>query len=118
MQNKKIPLHGNGKNVRHYISVNDFCRGLNFVIKKCNKGIYNIGSKEKFTNLEVAQKISQLFNKKNTIKFVKNRPFNDTRYSITSQKIKKLGWKTKDTLFKQLPIIIDWYKKNFKLFKI
>ena len=42
----------------------------------------NIGSKEKFTNLEVAQKISQLFNKKNTIKFVKNRPFNDISIPI------------------------------------
>ena len=54
---------------------------------------------------------------KNLIKHVKDRPFNDTRYSISSNRIKKLGWKTKYNLFKQLPEMILWYKKNQKLFK-
>ena len=52
------------------------------------------------------------------IKFVKDRPYNDKRYSISINKIKKLGWKQKDSLINDLPQIIEWYKKNYKIFKI
>ena len=117
LNNKEIPIHGNGKNIRHFLSVHDFCRGLVMIIKKTKKGTFNIGSNEKFSNIQIAKKIQKIIGNKNFIKHVKDRPFNDTRYSISSNKIKKLGWKTKDNLFKQLPEIILWYKKNQKVFK-
>ena len=50
------------------------------------------------------------------IKFTKDRAFNDRRYSISSKKIHKLGWKPKKKLFNELNIIIDWYKKHKKIF--
>ena len=56
-------------------------------------------------------------NKKN-IKFVRDRPFNDSRYSIDYSKIKKLGWYPKYSLQKALKVIIPWYQKNYKKFKI
>ena len=117
LNNKKIQIHGNGKNIRHFLSVNDFCKALLVIIKKSNLGIFNVGSDEKFKNIEVAKKISYLMNKKNKIRYVKDRPFNDTRYSITSDKLKKLGWSTKDKLFLMLPDMIIWYKNNVKIFK-
>ena len=51
------------------------------------------------------------------IKFVKDRPYNDKRYSVSSDKIRKLGWKPRNKLTNDLPEIINWYKKNIKLFK-
>ena len=117
MKNKKISIHGNGKNIRHFLSVNDFCKALILIIKKVDLGIYNVGCNEKFQNNEIAQKISSLMNKKNQIRHVKDRPFNDTRYSITSSKLNKLGWIPKDKLFLKLPEIITWYKNNLKIFK-
>ena len=50
------------------------------------------------------------------IKFTKDRSFNDRRYSISSKKIQKLGWKPKRKLFDELEIIIEWYKKHKKIF--
>jgi len=117
LKNKKINLHGNGKNIRHFLSVNDFCKALFIIIKKVNLGIFNIGCNEKFQNVEIAKKISLLMNKKNRIKYIKVRPFNDGRYSITTNKLKKLGWTTKDKLFLKLPQIITWYKDNIEIFK-
>ena len=117
LKDKKISIHGNGKNIRHFLSVNDFCKALILIIKKVNIGIYNIGSNEKFQNIEIAKKISLLMNKRNKIKFVKDRPFNDMRYSIASNKLNKLGWTPKDKLFLMLPQIITWYKDNIKIFK-
>ena len=57
-------------------------------------------------------------NPKKYISFIEDRPFNDSKYSINSNKIKKLGWKVKRNLENDLPNIIDWYKKNITLFKI
>jgi len=48
---------------------------------------------------------------------VKDRPYNDKRYSVSSQKIRKLGWRPKENLIKDLPMIVEWYRKNPKIFK-
>ncbi len=117
LKNKKIPIHGNGKNRRHFLFVKDFCDALEIIIKKINNGIYNIGSNESYLNIQVAKKICDLMNKsKKNIRHVKDRPFNDKRYSISSKKIRRLGWKTKGNLFLELSQIIAWYKKNYKIF--
>jgi len=117
LKNKKIPIHGNGKNLRHYLSVHDFCNALTIVIKKINKGVYNVGTKDIYKNIQIAKKICRLMNKSfSNIKFTKDRSFNDRRYSISSKKIHKLGWKPKRKLFDELKIIIEWYKKHNKIF--
>ena len=119
LKNKKIPIHGKGNNIRHYLSAKDFARAICFLVKKKNKGIFNVGSYDSFSNIHIAKTICKILNKdpKKFIKFVKDRPYNDRRYSIDINKIRKLGWRPKNTLIDELPDIIRWYINNIKLFK-
>ena len=120
IKNKKIKIHGNGKNVRCFLSVLDFADGIILLLKKNLNGIFNIGNNKYFRNIDIAKKICKLMNKnpKKNISFTEDRLFNDFKYSINSDKIKKYGWKVKRKLENDLPDIIDWYKKNISIFKI
>tara|TARA_B100001105_G_scaffold166795_1_gene134210 strand:- start:454 stop:1416 length:963 start_codon:yes stop_codon:yes gene_type:complete len=119
LKNRKIPIHGDGKNERFYLSVQDFARAIILLIKKKNNGIYNIGSNESYTNIELAKSICKYLGKdpKKFINHVKDRPYNDKRYSISSSKIRKIGWKPKFNLIKDLPKIVQWYSDNLYLYK-
>ena len=92
LKNKPIRLHGNGKNIRCYLSVNDFADAVYLLIKKNKIGTYNIGNNKYYRNIDVAKLICRNlnFNPKKFIKFIKDRPFNDKRYSINISKILKL----------------------------
>jgi len=119
LKNRKIPIHGNGKNQRFYLSAHDFASAIILLIKKKNNGIYNIGSNESYSNINLARLICKYLNKdpKKFISYVKDRPYNDKRYSISSSKIRKVGWKPKFSLNKDLPKIIQWYSDNLYLYK-
>ena len=119
IRNRKIPIHGNGKNKRFYLSALDFARAITLLINKKDNGIYNIGSNESYSNIELARLICKHFKKdpKKFITYVKDRPYNDKRYSISSKKITKLGWKPRFNLIKDLPEIINWYRNNIYLYK-
>ena len=119
IKNKPIPIHGNGKNIRFYLSAVDFAKALIILVKKRDRGTFNIGSNYYEKNINIAKTICKLF-KKNTkkyITFTKDRLYNDKRYSVSSKKIKKLGWKPKQNLIQDLPMIIKWYRKHYKIFK-
>ena len=119
IKNKPIPIHGNGRNIRFYLSAVDFANALIFLVKKREKGIYNIGSNFFEKNINIARHICKIFKKnpKKFIKFTNDRLYNDKRYSVSSKKIQKLGWKPKRNLLEDLPMIVEWYKKNYKIFK-
>jgi len=119
LQNRPIPIHGNGKNIRYYISAKDFAKAVCLLIKKRNKGLFNVGSDNYYSNIDIATSICKILHKnpKKYIKFVKDRLYNDRRYSISTNKIRKLGWKPENSLMEDLPEIIDWYNNNMKLFK-
>jgi len=119
LKNKKIPIHGKGSNIRHYLSAKDFAKAICFLVKKESKGIFNVGSYDSFSNIHIAKSICKILNKdpKKFIKFVKDRPYNDKRYSISTNKIRKLGWRPKNTLMVDLLDIIEWYKNNIQLYK-
>lgn len=119
LQGKKIPIHGNGKNERYYLSALDFAEAVYILSKQVKTGVFNVGSRNYYSNNQIANLICNLMgkNKNKNIKYVKDRPYNDKRYSVSSNKIKKLGWKQKSSLEDDLPNIIDWYKNNYKLFK-
>jgi dTDP-glucose 4,6-dehydratase len=119
LKNRKIPIHGNGKNQRFYLSAQDFASAIILLIKKKNNGIYNVGSNESYSNINLAKLICKYLNKdpKKFISYVKDRPYNDKRYSISSSKIRKVGWKPKFSLNKDLPKIIQWYSDNLYLYK-
>jgi len=116
---KKIQLHGDGQNIRFYLSAIDFAEAIVLLIKRKNSGIFNIGSNYYEKNINIAKTICKILKKdpKKNIIFVKDRPYNDKRYSVSSKKINKLGWRPKRSLLNDLPMIIEWYKKNHKVFK-
>jgi len=119
IKNKKIQLNGDGKHERCYLSAKDFAAGIVLLLKKNKTGIYNIGNDIYYKNYQVAKIICGLMKKnyKDNVVFIPDRPFNDRRYSISINKIKKLGWSPKNQLVKDLPSIINWYEKNLKIFK-
>ena len=123
IKNEKIPVYGDGKNVRDWIYVNDHISAINFLI---NNGIigesYCIGSNNELSNIELINKIcaiyDKLFNKKSPssklISFVKDRPGHDLRYSINSKKINNLGWNSCHDFDESLTKTIKWYISNSK----
>jgi dTDP-glucose 4,6-dehydratase len=119
INNKPIPIHGNGQNVRYYLSALDFANALIILVKKKDRGTYNIGSNYHEKNINIAKKICKLLKKDpdKYINYTKDRLYNDKRYSVSSKKIQKLGWKPKRSLIEDLPMIIKWYQKNYKIFK-
>lgn len=115
LNNKKIPIHGTGKYVRCFLSAHDFCNAVILLLKKNKSGIFNIGNEKSYTNLKIVKMISKIFNidYKKQIFFVKNRLFNDRKYNLNINKIKNLGWEPRNNIENDLPVIIEWYKKNY-----
>jgi len=115
VKKKKIPIYGKGKNEREWIYVEDNCRALLDVAEKGRLGeTYNIGSGDVLTNLEIAKKIIKIIGY-GKIKFVKDRPGHDLRYSLNSDKIKKqIKWKTFTSIDKGLKTTVTWYNDKFK----
>ena len=123
LSNKPLPVYAKGQNSREWIYVDDHCQALYYIFKKGKIGeSYNVGSNSNFKNINIVKNILKIFKKKGfkigkkvKIKFVKDRPGHDFRYSLNSKKIyKKLGWKSKINLEKGLNLTIDWYLKNPK----
>jgi len=119
MTGDKIMLHGSGLNKRTFLSVHDFCEALYLLVIKGVIGeAYNIGTEQEYKNIDVAEIICSLLDKtaSESIAYVKDRPFNDARYSVDYSKITDLGWKAKVELEEQLPLIAEWYKENIEIF--
>lgn len=114
LENKKVPLHGDGSNIRTYIYIDDFSNALDAVFKKGEFGeIYNIGTSDEISNIELTKMILKKMGKDESyIDFVRDRPFNDIRYSIETGKIKALGWKQRHNFKKSLDKTIKWYKES------
>jgi len=95
LEDKKVPIYGNGQQVRDWLYVIDNCEGIDFVLHHGEIGeVYNIGSSNEKTNLEITKIILNQLNKdENSIEYVKDRLGHDRRYSIDSSKLQKLGWK-------------------------
>jgi dTDP-glucose 4,6-dehydratase len=119
-KNKKIPVYGNGKNIRDWIFVNDHCKAIFEVLKKGKSGeSYNISSNAELDNITIIEKILEIMNKSTDLmEFVEDRPGHDFRYSLDSSKIsKEIGWKNK-TLFEDgISKTIKWYEENEKIFE-
>ena len=114
LQGKKVPVYGTGKNVRDWIYVLDHCRAIDFILHKGSTGeIYNIGSGNEKTNLEITHLILEILEAdKSRIDFVKDRPGHDLRYSLDSSKLRGLGWKPRTTFESALRETVEWYVHN------
>jgi dTDP-glucose 4,6-dehydratase len=114
LQGKKVPLHGDGSHIRTFIYVKDFSSALETVFEKGYPGeAYNIGTSDEISNLELTKMIIKKLGKdENFIEHVRDRPFNDKRYSINTSKIRKLGWKKSYNFEEGIDETISWYRKN------
>ncbi|MBH8007069.1 GDP-mannose 4,6-dehydratase, partial [Clostridioides difficile] len=98
LENKQLPVYGNGENVRDWLHVYDHCTAIDLIIYKGKIGkIYNIGRHNERSNLEVVKMILNLLGKsEELISYVNDRPGHDLRYAIDATKIEnELGWKAK-----------------------
>ena len=117
VENKELPLYGDGMNVRSWIHVVDHCEGLIAVAEKGVPGeVYNIGgpSDGEIPNKEVTKLILNTMGKPETlVRMVKDRPAHDRRYAVDSEKIAKdLGWKPKIGFQQGLRDTVNWYLEN------
>ncbi|MFH1576672.1 MAG: dTDP-glucose 4,6-dehydratase [Candidatus Margulisiibacteriota bacterium] len=114
IQNKKVPLYGDGKNVRDWLYVEDNCVGIDTVLRKGKIGeIYNIGGENEVTNIELTKLILKKLGKpESLIEPVKDRPGHDRRYSIDCSKLKKLGWKQKTDFEAGIKRTVAWYLQH------
>jgi len=114
LEGKKLPLYGDGKNVRDWLYVEDNCEAIDLVLRKGTMGeIYNIGGENERENLEVARFILKELNlSESLIEYVKDRPGHDRRYALDCSKIKSLGWKAKTTWEEGLRKTISWYQTH------
>jgi len=111
-QGKKIPVYGNGKNIRDWIFVDDHCDAITKILMKGKSGeSYNVSANNELDNLTIVRKILSMMGKSaDLIEFVEDRPGHDFRYSLNSSKIKKqLGWSVKTDFEKGLEKTIKWY---------
>jgi dTDP-glucose 4,6-dehydratase len=112
---RRLPLHGNGQNRRHYLSAIDFASAVSFVAEHGDIGeVYNIGTNEEYTNLQVAAMIAGFFgvDADSVCDFVPDRPFNDGRYSISWDKLSDKGWSPQHSLRKDIGRLVQWYENH------
>jgi dTDP-glucose 4,6-dehydratase len=109
-----LPVYGTGKNVRNWIHAEDFARAIDLVLFKGNPGeVYNAGGPDELENLDVVHRILELTGRdESLIKFVTDRKGHDLRYSLSSDKVRALGWEPKWRFDEGLPATVDWYREN------
>ncbi|MFM6200335.1 MAG: dTDP-glucose 4,6-dehydratase, partial [Dolichospermum sp.] len=118
---KKLPVYGDGKNVRDWLYVGDHCQALDVVIHQGKPGEnYNIGGNNEVENINLVQNLCQIMNElapdlpvypaEKLITFVKDRPGHDRRYAINANKLKtELGWTPSVKITQGLRLTVEWY---------
>ena len=111
LEERELPLYGDGLHIRDWIHVIDHCRAIDLVLHLGEDGeVYNIGANQEMTNLEVTKSILKTLNKpQSLIKFVKDRPGHDRRYAIDSTKIRDLGWQPRFSFEEGIKKTVRWY---------
>lgn len=110
-----VSRYGDGSNVRSYLYCEDVAEAFEVVLHKGEVNhVYNIGTTRERRVIDAANDIGKLFgiDPDSTIQFVENRPFNDQRYFLDDQKLKKLGWSEKTTWEEGLKKTMEWYIEN------
>jgi dTDP-glucose 4,6-dehydratase len=115
-QGDKVPIYGDGMNVRDWLFVQDHCIGIYLALTEGLPGeIYNIGGGVELTNLEITRKILDLLNKgEESIDFISDRLGHDRRYSVNASKIESLGYKASQNFEANLDLTVNWFLKEFR----
>ncbi len=120
---KKLPIYGDGLNVRDWLYVKDHCSAIRCVLEKGILGeTYNIGGHNERNNITIVKNICEILDEmlphaagsyQNLIQFIRDRPGHDRRYAIDSTKISSnLGWKPKETFESGIRKTVEWYLRN------
>ncbi|MCL5873792.1 MAG: dTDP-glucose 4,6-dehydratase [Candidatus Thermoplasmatota archaeon] len=114
--NRKIPLYGDGRQIRDWIFVDDHVRGIEVILKRGKVGeSYLISTDNQRRNIEVVSEILRLLKKdKNLIEFVSDRPGHDVRYALDSSKLKSIGWSPLNDFENSLDLTVKHYLKEFE----
>jgi len=116
MDDKPLPLYGDGLHVRDWIYVEDFCRAIVAAIEAPLRGgeVYNVGGRGETTNIEIARMILNALDKPHSlISHVKDRPGHDRRYAMDFSKIRdRLGWQPRVSLQEGIVRTVGWYKEH------
>jgi dTDP-glucose 4,6-dehydratase len=116
MEGKKVPLYGDGLNIRDWLYVEDHCEAIWTVLNKGTPGeVYNIGGNNEMTNRRITEIILSEMGQPwdESVQYVKDRPGHDRRYAIDASKIKReLGWEPKRRFEEAIKTTIGWYKEN------
>ncbi|MEY4175958.1 MAG: dTDP-glucose 4,6-dehydratase [Actinomycetota bacterium] len=114
LDGKKVPLYGDGGNVRDWIHVHDHNSAAHLVLQKGEPGeVYNIGAGNEITNRELTYRLLELTGRDESfIQPVDDRKGHDRRYSITHEKVSALGWRTEHSLDEGLAATVEWYRTN------
>lgn len=115
LEDKPLPVYGDGQQIRDWLYVEDHCRGILSVLKQGREGeIYNIGGNRSLVNLEVVKRILDACGKSDSlIQYVSDRPGHDRRYALSSHKIfKHTGWVPTMDFEDGLRTTVDWYREH------
>jgi dTDP-glucose 4,6-dehydratase len=109
-----LPVYGDGQQVRNWIYVEDFARGIGAVLERGVPGeVYNVGGPDEAPNLEVVQRIIEYTGAdESLIEYVTDRPGHDRRYSLASEKVRGLGWEAEVRFADGLERTVAWYRDN------
>jgi dTDP-glucose 4,6-dehydratase len=109
-----LPVYGDGRNVRNWLYVEDFGRGIGHALTHGQPGeVYNCGGPDECENLEVVKRILELCGADDSlIEFVTDRPGHDRRYSLSSEKLRTLGWEPRMGFEEGLAVTVRWYREN------
>jgi dTDP-glucose 4,6-dehydratase len=110
----RLPVYGDGQQVRNWIHVSDFAAGIGHVLAHGKAGeVYNVGGPDEAPNLEVVERIIELTGADpGLIEYVEDRPGHDRRYSLASEKVRALGWEAQVRFAEGLEQTVAWYREN------
>jgi dTDP-glucose 4,6-dehydratase len=115
LDNKELPVYGEGLNVRDWLYVGDHCSAIDAVLRKGKVGeVYNIGGENEWKNIDIVRLLLRQLGKPETlIRYVRDRPGHDLRYAIDASKIRtELGWSPSVTFDQGIAKTIEWYLAN------
>jgi len=115
LEDKELPVYGDGMQVRDWLYVDDHCRGILAVLRQGRSGeIYNIGGNRSLPNLEVVHQVLAAAGKpESLIRYVKDRPGHDRRYALSSEKLmRETGWEPRMDFETGLSRTVQWYREN------
>jgi len=114
LNEKKVPLYGDGLNIRDWCFVEDNCAGVDLVLRNGQVGeIYNIGAGNEITNHDLTNSVLAILGHDDSmIEYVEDRLGHDRRYSIDTSKVRKLGWAPQREFAEALGSTVEWYRDN------